>query len=169
MSTVIDATPIPIDRFTHTNPAFVAACLHWVAAGYQEQAEGRVTAPRFLSLVWASLTLVLLAPVAVRKRLPLTAAARLAHLFQENAEWRFAATDAMHNTASPFWAGVAFGIASKTLALETLRLRATGRVSRPSEIEAIDLRRRALVFGRILAREGLDRDIALAVGVAVYE
>src|SRR5690349_9003070 len=96
----------PYDRFAHTNPAFGALCLHWVAQGYQDAAEGRTNAPRLLSPVWGILALALLAPRRVRERLPQTATGRLTNLLSSNPEWRFVLPDAMRSWADPFWSAV---------------------------------------------------------------
>lgn len=157
----------PHDRFAHTNPAFGALCLHWAAHGYQEAASGRTNAPRLLSPVWAVVALVLLGPRRVRDRLPQTATSRLSNLLTDNPDWRFGLPDAMRAWAAPFWSAVRFGVATGVLSVEEARLRAIGAVPRPEGEMGRDLRKRATALGKVLAKEGADSAIALALGLVV--
>jgi len=157
----------PYDRFAHTNPAFGALCLHWVADGYQQAAEGRTDAPRSLSPVWGIVALVLLAPLRVRERLPESGAKRLTNLLSENPEWRLSLPDAMRACAGPFWSSVKFGVATGILSLDEGRLRPKGKPARPSGEMDRNLRKRATALGKVLAREGTDSAVSLAIGITV--
>lgn len=158
---------IPFDRYAHTNPAFAALCLHWVAEGYQEVAGGRADAPRLLSPVWGMLSLALLAPGRVRERLPRTATARLTNLLRENSTWRFALPEAMRIWTEPFWSGLRLGVATGILTLQEGRLQATGTLSLPSGETQLTLRKCAVVIGKILAKEGSDSAVGLAFGITL--
>jgi hypothetical protein len=157
----------PYDRFAYANPAFGAVCLHWVSQGYQEAASGRTNAPRLLCSAWGVVALALLAPSRVRERLPQRATGRLTNLLDANPEWRFALPDAIRAWIEPFWSGVRFGVATGVLSVSEARLRATGSVVRPEGSVDRDLRNRAVVFGKALAREGTDSAVALALGMTV--
>lgn len=160
---------IPSDRYAHTNPAFAALCLHWVAQGYQEISATRaeVDASRFLSPVWGIMALALLAPSRVRERLPRTAAAQLTNLFSENPTWRYTLPVAMQAWAEPFWSGVRLGVAAGVLDMQDGRLQATGGVTHPADEVSLTLRKCALVLGKIIAKQGADSAIGLAVGIRV--
>ena len=159
--------PVPYDRFAHTNPAFCALCLHWVASGYQGAAEGRIDAPRLLSPVWGIAALALLAPRRVRELLPRTAASHLTNLLQEHPEWRYALPDAMRALALPFWDAVKLGVATGILQLEGGRIMASGKTTLPSGPLELDLRKRAIALGKSFAKEGPDSAVALAMGLSV--
>lgn len=136
----------PNDRFAHSNPAFGAASLCWVADGFQAEAGSRAL-ERFLSPLWAMVSLALLTPDRVRERLAKSASGRLTNLTDDNPEWRLQLPLVVSSWSNPFWQALRFGIATQILDFSNGRIM-TGSMSPklPADPFARDLRKRATVL-----------------------
>jgi hypothetical protein len=132
------------DRYAQSNPALCAACI-----------------------VWGVLALVLLLPKQVRNELPKSGAASLTILFHEKSQWKLGLPSAMKAHSPHFWQGVRLAVATGTIAVEAGRLRAIGQPERPATDDSIDLRKRALALGQMLAKAGTDAAVGAAVGLTV--
>ncbi len=155
------------DRYAHANPAICAACLRWIAEGYEDAADGRVDAPRHVALVWAMLALGLLLPREVRDVLPSRSTKRLVNLVAENPMWRASLPDAARFAKDAYWSGVSLAVATGVLGIEHGRLVVRGKMSRPDISDIADLRTKSITFGKMLANEGVDEAVGLALGIWV--
>lgn len=155
------------DRYAHANPAICAACLRWIAEGYEAAADGRTDAPRNVALVWAMLSLGLLLPREVRHALPSTANKRLVNLVAENPIWRAALPDAARSAKEAYWSGLSLAVATRVLGIEHGRLVVRGKMSRPDTSDIGDLRTKSITLGKLLANEGSDEAVGLALGIWV--
>ncbi|WP_157758758.1 three component ABC system middle component [Cystobacter fuscus] len=156
-----------LDQFAHSNPAFGAICLRWVCQGYQEQQIRQDGAAQGLHFLWGILSLVLLAPERIRRELPLTAKGKLSILLNENPEWKVELPHAIKGWAKPFWSSVRMGVATGVLTFAEGRLLSLGSTKEPDSEASVLLRRHAVALGKIFAKEGGDRAIALVFGLVV--
>jgi hypothetical protein len=156
-----------IDQFAHVNPAFGLVCLRWICQGYVQQTLVLSKGSRGLLWPWGILGLSLLAPEAVRQKLPLNANGKLSVLFHENPQWRLDLAGTMKFWAAPFWMAMRLGVATGTLSMQEGRLLSAGEVENPVRPRDIDLKKRATALGKVLAKEPDDNAIALIVGLVV--
>lgn len=156
------------DEFAHSNPAFCALVTHWAAKGFEEEAASNDPGSQWrLQAVWAMSILALVSPNTVRAKLPKKANAKISLLFDSNADWRASIAEAVESWAPSFWRGIRYGRSTGILEISSSGLRATGSPQVPTDLEAIDLRSKAIVLGRLLAKEGSDDRIALAMGLVI--
>jgi hypothetical protein len=157
-----------LDRYAHVNPAFVAACLHWVSDGYEATMPDIPEGGTYLHPMWGMLSLAFLAPEGIRAELPRQANAKLAVLMNEkHPEWRAFAADAIRSWVAPFWEGARYGCARGILTFDTLRLRPSGTMQAPPDLVSLDLQKRAVTLGKLMGKEGNDGALALLFGVEV--
>lgn len=146
------------DLFAHTNPAFGATCLHWIAAGFARQAPERL-GPLF---PFAALGLSLLAADRTRNELPWGLSAKLPKQLDDHPHWREFATESIREWRSPFWDAVLLGAATGMLELKGSRLVAGKPPKDDPSAEA--MKKRADTYGYMLARED-EESLKLLFGV----
>lgn len=156
-----------VDEFAHTNPAFCLSCVRWTCQGYQQQRRERKDALQGFLWPWGILCLALLAPESVRSELPRNANGKLSLLFHEHPRWRLGLPETLRFWSAPFWLAVRLGIGTGTLSMQGSRLYAEGNVDNPVRLSDLDLKKRAIVFGKVLAKEADDNAISLILGLAV--
>lgn len=153
------------DQFAHMNPAFSAVATAWMSVGFAAERKKASSIQTDLHVLWAMIGLTLLAPAAIRSRLPSTANGKLAKLFADEPDWKAAVPLALPYAAKWFWQGIRLGVTTGTLSVDKSgRLRCLRPPDSPIDEDSTHLMKKSLVLGKLFAKEPGDSATASILG-----